>query len=292
MSARVDPATLSQEIDETRADVGETLDALQAKLSPSQLLDQAVTFCSERGYELARRVGDTVREHPVPMALAGAGLLWYLSARRRRVDGDFDDYYYAEGYVMDDDDYDDDLYTDETSAGAGRTQRVRSAARSARRRASEAASTIKDRATGAVGGIKERASGAASTIRDGAGRASGVVRQRASRAGDGMNRLLHEQPLLVGAAGLVIGAAIAAIFPSSELEDELLGETSDRAFERAKQKGSEQYEKVRETVKRAAEGARRAVSESDEGSLRSTGGYTPGSTGTNTGSTTYPGSAS
>jgi hypothetical protein len=260
MSASVDPATLSQEIDETRADVGETLDALQAKLSPRQLFDQAVSYCSDRGYELTRRIGDAAREHPVPMALAGAGLLWFFSARRRRQD---DEFYVEEAYVLDDE-YDDDLYVE--GGTAGRTERLKSAADSARRRAAGAAGALKDRAAGAASTIRERASGAASTLRQGAGRASGAMRNRAQRAGDGFGQLSQEQPLLLGAVGFVIGAAIAAILPSSQAEDELLGEVSDRAFERAKQKSGEQYEKVRETVKRAAEGARRAVSESEGGS--------------------------
>lgn len=83
---------------------------------------------------------------------------------------------------------------------------------------------------------------------------------------------MREQPLLLGAVGMAIGAVVAALLPSSETEDELLGEVSDRTFERAKQKGTEQYEKVRETVKRAADGARRAVSESEGDRYTAAGG--------------------
>lgn len=222
MNERVDPATLSQEIDETRADVGETLDALQAKLSPRRLIDEAVTYAGEQGYEIARRLGQLVKDHPVPVALAGAGLLAVLAVRRSRDGADL----YSEGYVLAED-YDPSL--EEGAEGSG----LRAAGSSARERAS---------------------------------RASGAVRRRARRAGSGFARVLNEQPLLVGAVGAAIGAAIAAMLPPSDTEDELLGGMSDRAFDRAKEKGGEQYEKVRDTVRRAAEGARRAVSESEGGS--------------------------
>jgi hypothetical protein len=76
-----DPATLTEEIDATREDAGQTLHALQEKLSPSQLFDQSLTYLTERGYELACGIGRAAREHPVPFALAAAGTLWYLSRR-------------------------------------------------------------------------------------------------------------------------------------------------------------------------------------------------------------------
>ena len=172
MSARVDPATLSQEIDETRADVGETLDALQAKLSPGQLLDQAVTYCTERGYELGRRVSETVREHPIPTVLAGAGLLWFISRRRRGseidieidesllADEDYGEFYGEEGEgSFAEGTYVEGSSGEETSAGG--KERVRSAAASARRRAG----ALRERASGAASSLRERAAGAASRPR-------------------------------------------------------------------------------------------------------------------------------
>jgi hypothetical protein len=45
--------------------------------------------------------------------------------------------------------------------------------------------------------------------------------------------LFDRQPLALGAIGLAIGAAVAASLPTTRLEEDLLGETSDALRDRA-----------------------------------------------------------
>lgn len=47
-----------------------------------------------------------------------------------------------------------------------------------------------------------------------------------------LSETLEEQPLLLGAIGLVIGAGIASAFPSTQLESDLMGGTGDAVKER------------------------------------------------------------
>lgn len=79
---RAHPAAIAREIDVTRSEVDQTLDALQAKLSPGQLLDRAVEFMRENGGELANSLGRSVRRNPLPMILTGVGLIWMMSMSR------------------------------------------------------------------------------------------------------------------------------------------------------------------------------------------------------------------
>ena len=121
--------------------------------------------------------------------------------------------------------------------------------------ASSAAEAISDRASGAanaasrlVGGAADATSDAASGMagtadhllhqaREGAGRAADAGAARAdalaSSAANGWNRIAAEQPLLLGALGLALGAALGAILPRTRTEDELMGRTSDELTERA-----------------------------------------------------------
>ena len=64
--------------------------------------------------------------------------------------------------------------------------------------------------------------------------AYGSARDRVSNAGRRAGETLEEAPLLVLAAGIAAGAAIAALLPQSRTEDRLLRPVTDRARETAK----------------------------------------------------------
>lgn len=59
------------------------------------------------------------------------------------------------------------------------------------------------------------------------------MRAAATRANDWIGDTVSRNPLLVGAVGLAIGAAIAAALPKTRQEDQLLGSASDHLKQRA-----------------------------------------------------------
>jgi hypothetical protein len=73
-----------------------------------------------------------------------------------------------------------------------------------------------------------------STPRQRAIEAYGNARDRVSNAGRRAGETLEEAPLIVLAAGLAAGAAIAALLPRSRAEDKLLKPVTDRAKETAR----------------------------------------------------------
>ncbi|WP_456299931.1 hypothetical protein, partial [Falsiroseomonas oryzae] len=72
---------------------------------------------------------------------------------------------------------------------------------------------------------------------------------RAYRAGAEYGRsaagLVEQQPLLLGAVGLALGAALGALLPPSEAEDRLMGESRDRMANRLSGLASEAYQDAR-----------------------------------------------
>lgn len=64
--------------------------------------------------------------------------------------------------------------------------------------------------------------------------AYGNARDRVSSAGRRAGETLEEAPLIVLAAGIAAGAAIAALLPRSRTEDKLLKPVTDRAKETAR----------------------------------------------------------
>ena len=69
-----------------RADLDRTLDALERKLSPSQLLDRSLAYLREHGGDMAVALGDSVRRNPVPILLTVAGLGWLIVSSVRTRD--------------------------------------------------------------------------------------------------------------------------------------------------------------------------------------------------------------
>jgi ElaB/YqjD/DUF883 family membrane-anchored ribosome-binding protein len=77
---------IETEVEQTRANVSGTLDALREKLAPGQMMDQLVDQVADYargsgGAEFARNLGASVRDNPLPVALIGAGIAWLLLSR-------------------------------------------------------------------------------------------------------------------------------------------------------------------------------------------------------------------
>ena len=63
----------------TRAELGETLDALERKLAPRQLLEKGVDMLRDTMDGNLGRVGEALRANPIPLALVAGGLGWFCS---------------------------------------------------------------------------------------------------------------------------------------------------------------------------------------------------------------------
>lgn len=77
--------------------------------------------------------------------------------------------------------------------------------------------------------IKGRLSESAQAVRGRVAGLTGSARSQAERARSGMDYMMREQPLALGAVGVALGAVLAAMAPRTRQEDELMGETRDRA---------------------------------------------------------------
>lgn len=86
--SRKDPAELEHEIDQQRLRVEQLVEALENRLSPSDLVDRMVGVGKDGGREFAANLGNTVRANPMPTLLTAAGMLWLYAQKDRRVDRD------------------------------------------------------------------------------------------------------------------------------------------------------------------------------------------------------------
>jgi hypothetical protein len=104
--------------------------------------------------------------------------------------------------------------------------------------ATDYASQIKDRVSDTASSYAESVSEfAEDTRRNVSERSARLKRQAQSTLQSGMNRVLRDQPLAVAMAGLAAGAAVAAVFPSTEIEDRTFGGAREALTEAAGKAG-------------------------------------------------------
>jgi hypothetical protein len=147
---------------------------------------------------------------------------------------------------------------DRLSSSAGRSaSNVRDGLSRAADSATDYASEIKDR-------VSETAGAYADSISEFAQEAGRSVSERSTRLGrqaqstlqGSMERVLRDQPLAVAVAGLAAGAAVAALFPSTEIEGRTLGGAREALTDAAGKAGEMVMDaagKAKERLQAAAE---------------------------------------
>jgi hypothetical protein len=249
------PQEVQREVQQSRADAEETLEAIQERLSPGQVFEQVVDYMrSSNGSDFVRNLGTMVRDNPVPVALVGTGLVWLMlsSSRstRRQYDGEDDlpepygETHYGGGL------------SEDARQGAGWSESARETARDFSEGARAGTQSVRDRAARLGASARHRVNEAGEQLWQGARDAGDRARYYGQRARRGFFDTLHEQPLVLGALGLAAGAAIGAALPTTAKEDEWLGDSRDRLAERAKEAGWEQVEKARAAAGAAYSAAR------------------------------------
>ena len=128
----------------------------------------------------------------------------------------------------------------EGSFGLGETLRHASTA------ASDAVSKAADQ-------IKDRFDEGADYARDNLGKLGETLpgKETFTRAQSSLSDLLERQPLVLGAIGLAVGAAVAGAFRTSDLENEWVGEYSDtsRKIKQARRRLSKSVREAADTLK-------------------------------------------
>ena len=273
-------AEIEREVEATRANLTGTLEEIRDRASPGQLFEQALDYAKQSGgTDFARNLGASVRDNPLPLLLIGAGIGWLmLSDRRSGADGGADGRgrpvlptpsgtsrptsarVYPTGSRSDASDKADGPSTvqqaSETFSGAksragetvsglggsisGAAESIGGAATSAYRAVADAAGSAAESVGSGAPSTAQRLADAGQGARDQFGRLGGGTRQ-------GLGWLVREQPLVLGAIGLAVGAAVGALLPGTDTEDRLMGESRDDLAERARataEKGLAQAKEV------------------------------------------------
>jgi hypothetical protein len=287
-----DPEAIRADIEQTRSQMSATIDAIQERLNPQSLVDQAkgavreatigrvenmVTEVRNSAQDAGNGLLATIKENPVPAALAAIGIGWLYMKSRNNTQNNYryqpyDRYNGYNNY----DNYNQGNYGRYDAGGrygypAMDTDYNRSGGPSdmignARDKAGDLAGGALDKAgdlAGKVGGTVGDAAGqardkvgdVAGSVGDAAGGLVGNAQQKvgdmgtnlqygASRAQNTLQRMINENPLAVGGAALVFGAAIGMLLPETEPEHRLMGEAKDNVMDKAQAVAQDTMDKV------------------------------------------------
>lgn len=260
------PEQIRAEIEATRADLSETVDAIQDRLRPSNMVSRATDSVKQAATDRARGVAraasetaeaamdqtretayeamETVRDNPLPTTLIGigaalAGVGAYLAMNNRAPRNRAIDRGYTAGYSRYDEEW---LDTPESDS---RRSDVRGVSAGAPRYASMSRGDTTGANRSTMDEVGRRVSSATGRARDVASDASHAVRRATERGRSGLERSLHERPMAMAAVALGIGALIGASLPATERENQVLGSTRDDLVDRAQDMARDAKEKVK-----------------------------------------------
>lgn len=259
---------LQEDIRDTRADLTETVDAIQERLSPSHLKEQAKMVLQDvQGAALEliddmtdstlRKVDDmfknterqlgeagnsvlhTIKHNPLPTALIGAGLGLLVAGSIRASQSNKHDPYPLQAP----DRWDQPEYGYSEAYSRGQLSPSASLKDSVKGRAEDVRDSVKE----GVQGMKDSVTGRA--------QAGGQQLKH------GVEKMQHDNPWVLGVAGLFVGAVLGFALPMTGRENEWMGESRDHLIDDVKGAAQEATDKVKDAAKTTFEEAKGTAKE-------------------------------
>jgi hypothetical protein len=209
---------------------------------------------SSRG-DFIDELNDAIRQNPVPAVLIGAGLLWmFMGGARNTVLGGASRSLFS-GLAQGAQQTGAAAYRGVREVGTKVAEGASIIAETAGEAGSRAAGAMRDAAGALSGAATETTSQATQMAKDAydvaenmIGPASSSISRRGSESYKGLRQALAEmfekQPLLLGAVGVAVGAAIAASLPATNVENRLVGDTADSLKDKAQELWTETTERA------------------------------------------------
>lgn len=268
------PDEIRREIEAARAQMRQTIGTLQVKLDPQRIKQQAAESVREatigRVEEFAGNAGrtvkgasddviETIKQNPLPAALAAIGIGWLFmesrnqnrSFRQQRYTPRQGYYGYAEEYPYN---------VEGRRSATGRIgERAGDIAGQTQEKASEVAGRVGERASEMASDVQEKAGEIAEGARERAEQFSGQVQQTAHKAKSSLANLMDENPMLVGAAAVALGALVGMSLPQTQKEHEMFGSVRDDLVDKAQTTAQETMHKAQSVVQEAGSAAKEAA---------------------------------
>jgi hypothetical protein len=228
------PQEIAEDIARTRAEMGETVDAIEERLSPQRLKEEAKHTMREQtvgraeqaihsGEQTVKQTGqtatETIKQHPIPAAMVGIGLGWLVMEARR------------------------------SSSSQQQGQPTMSQAQA---KAGQFASQVEH-------GAQHMGQQATQQAQHMGQQVTQQAQQMSQQAKGRVQGMLQQNPLGLGALAFGAGAAVGAVLPGTHQEDLRMGQAQEKVVHKAEQKAQDTLHKVEHVAKESAHQAQQTA---------------------------------
>ena len=255
----------------TQERLGDTVEEIGERFNPTRLKeelksdirDATIGKVENMAQQTADMVSDaqrsimqSIRENPVPAVMVGVGLGWMIlnaskSKKQMGSSSQYDDYQPRGSRSMYDEQgdgwstmYDDQQSLDYDRQESGTLDRARDKASDVVESVKQKTSELADQTQRKASEVSERAEEMASRVAD----QTRVQTRRVEQA-------FQDNPLVIGAAALALGLAAGLAIPSTEKEDELLGDKRDELVDKMRDVAEDTKSKVEQVAERTIDSA-------------------------------------
>lgn len=234
-----------REVEASRTNLDRTVEALKEKMTPGQLFDEAARVMGGGGRQIASKFMEQAKANPMPLAVMGLGLAWLMTSSNTAARG------YAEPRSF-----------SAAAGGSGRQAGMGGGLQKAGEAAAGMMAEARERLGESAQSLSERGHAAADALGELPGQAREMLGVYGDRAQRTFAQVLEREPLLLGAVGLLVGAAVGAALPHTDLEDQTVGPLRDRLVDRGKDLAEQGAQQVGEAARAAYAGVKDELAQS------------------------------
>ncbi len=263
-----EPTAIRDDIAHTRADLGRTIDAIQERLSPQRLVNEAkesvkeatvgkvqdmATTIRDSASDASNSFMDTVRQNPIPAAMAGLGLGWLFYRAMQRPTPSRRTYPSSAGRNA----Y---SFSDQPTYGYARSSYApayppaeQSGQTGIGDRVGDATQQVREKVGDITGQVGDRVGHLGEQVQERAGDFGERMQSGAGQTRDWFGDMMQGNPLVMGLAAAALGAAVGFAVKETPQENHLMGDAHDNLLHKAQDVAQDTAQKVQQVAQKATE---------------------------------------